>query len=182
MVHSTRRFVLSLTLCYFVHVLFNPFSIAITSLGEERDNLSAFRTFVWFALVCFYLFPLPLGVWGGLRLVIVALPGLFSYLFFFTALLHIYSNVISCTAMELVTDVQYCYRHSNVTCYRLTILLQANSKVTNLQKCCRLMLQPYRNITGRATAILWTYSDATNLQCYILTAILHTCNTITDLQ
>ena len=28
-------------------------------------------------------FPLPLGVWEGLRLVIVALPGLFSYLFFF---------------------------------------------------------------------------------------------------
>ena len=28
-------------------------------------------------------FPLPLGVWEGLRFVIVALPGLFSYLFFF---------------------------------------------------------------------------------------------------
>ena len=27
------------------------------------------------------LFPLPLGVWEGLRFVIVALPGLFSYLF-----------------------------------------------------------------------------------------------------
>ena len=27
------------------------FSIAITSLGEERANLSAFRTFVWFVLV-----------------------------------------------------------------------------------------------------------------------------------
>ena len=26
-------------------------------------------------------FPLPLGVWEGLRFVIVALPGLFSYLF-----------------------------------------------------------------------------------------------------
>ena len=25
---------------------FNPFSIAITSIGEERANLSAFRTFV----------------------------------------------------------------------------------------------------------------------------------------
>ena len=30
----------------------------------------------------FNLFPLPLGVWEGLRFVIVALPGLFSYLFF----------------------------------------------------------------------------------------------------
>ena len=36
MVYSTRRFVLSLSLCYFVLVFFSPFSIAITSLGEER--------------------------------------------------------------------------------------------------------------------------------------------------
>ena len=58
-----------------------PFSIAITSLEKERANLSAFRTFVRFALVCFCLFPLPLDVWEGLLFVIVALPGLFSYLF-----------------------------------------------------------------------------------------------------
>ena len=32
-------------------------------------------------LVWFYRFPHTLGVWKGLRLVIVALPGLFSYLF-----------------------------------------------------------------------------------------------------
>ena len=62
MVYSTRRFVLYLTLCYFVLVFSSPFSIAITSLGEERASLSAFRTFVRFALVWFYLFPLPLGV------------------------------------------------------------------------------------------------------------------------
>ena len=65
----------------FVLVLFIPFSIAITSLGEERANLSAFRTFVRFVLVWICRFPLPLGVWEGLRFVIVALPGLFSYLF-----------------------------------------------------------------------------------------------------
>ena len=53
-----------------------------TSLEEERANLSAFRTFVRFALVWFCLFPLPLGVWEGLRFVILALPGLFSYPFF----------------------------------------------------------------------------------------------------
>ena len=64
--------------CFF----FSPFVIAITSLGEERANLSAFRTFVRFVLVWICRFPLPLGVWEGLRLVIVALPGLFSYLFF----------------------------------------------------------------------------------------------------
>ena len=79
MVYSTRRFVLCLTLCYFVLVYFSPFGIAITSLGEE----SAFRTVAAFALVWFCLFPLPLGVWEGLRFVIVALLGLFSYLFFF---------------------------------------------------------------------------------------------------
>ena len=61
--------------------LFSPFSIAITSLGEERANLSAFRTFVRFVLVWICRFPLPLWVWEGLWLVIVALPGLFSYLF-----------------------------------------------------------------------------------------------------
>ena len=76
-VYSTRRF----ALCYFVLVFFSPVSIAITSLGEERANLSAFRTFVRFALVWFCLFPLPLRVWDGIRLVIVILPGLFSYLF-----------------------------------------------------------------------------------------------------
>ena len=61
-------------------MFFRPFSIAITSLGEERANLvSAFRMFVRFAFIWF---PLPLGVSEGLRFVIVALPGRFSYLFF----------------------------------------------------------------------------------------------------
>ena len=60
---------------------FSPFSIAITSLGEERANLSAFRMFDRFVLVWICRFPLPLYVWEGLRFVIVALPGLFSYLF-----------------------------------------------------------------------------------------------------
>ena len=63
-----------LFLCFF-----NPFSIAITSLGEERANLSAFRPFVRFVLVWICRLPLPLGFWEGLRFVIVALPGLFSY-------------------------------------------------------------------------------------------------------
>ena len=81
-VYSTRRFVLCLTLCHFVFVFFSPFSIAIILLGEERANLSAFRTFVRFVLVWICRLPLPLSVWEGLRFVIVALPGLFSYLFF----------------------------------------------------------------------------------------------------
>ena len=69
-------------LVFFYSCVFSPFSIAITSLGEERANLSAFRTFVRFVLVWFGRFPLPLGVWEELRFVIVAFPGLFSYLFF----------------------------------------------------------------------------------------------------
>ena len=90
-VYSTRRFVLCLTMCYFVLVFFfffffGPFSIAITSLGKERANLSAFRTFVRFVLVWFCRFSLPLGVWEGLGFVIVALPGLISYLFCVTFL------------------------------------------------------------------------------------------------
>ena len=51
-----------LTLCYFVLVFFSPFSIAITSLGEERANLSTFRTFDRFVLVWICRFLLSLGV------------------------------------------------------------------------------------------------------------------------
>ena len=69
----------------FCSCVFSPFSIAITSLGEERANLSAFRTFVRFVLVWICRFPLPLGVWEGLRFVIVALLGLFSYLFVYNS-------------------------------------------------------------------------------------------------
>ena len=79
---------------------FSPFSIAITSLGEERAILSAFRTFVRFALVWFCLFPLPLGVWEGLRFVIVALPGLFSYF-----LQHILLSDVVCIRFLLVSLV-----------------------------------------------------------------------------
>ena len=62
-------------------MFFSPFSIAITSLGEERANFSAFRTFVRILLVWFCRFSLLLGVWEGLRFVIVVLPALFSYPF-----------------------------------------------------------------------------------------------------
>ena len=68
-------------MCHFVLVFFSPFSFAITSPGEEKADLSVFRTFVRFVLVLICRFPLPLGVWEGLRFVIVALPGLFSYFF-----------------------------------------------------------------------------------------------------
>ena len=51
------RFVLGLTLCHFVLVFFSPFSIAITSLGEERANLSAFGTSVRIVLNWICRFP-----------------------------------------------------------------------------------------------------------------------------
>ena len=54
--------------CHFVLVFFSPFSIAITSLGEESYCLDwSVSSFSW--------------VWEGLRFVIVALPGPFSYFF-----------------------------------------------------------------------------------------------------
>ena len=68
MVYSTRRFVVRLSVCYFVLVFFSPFSIAITSLGEERANLSAFRAFVRsvLVLICRFLFLLGSGKGCGL--------------------------------------------------------------------------------------------------------------------
>ena len=95
MVCSTRRFVLCLTLCHYVLLFFSPFSIAITSLGEERANLSAFHRFVQFVLVWICRFPLPLGVTEGLRFVNVALHGLFllPFFFFFFFFFFITTNV-----------------------------------------------------------------------------------------
>ena len=59
--------------CYVI-----PFSIVITSLGEEGASLCASRAFVvCFERVSFCHFSLPLGVGGWLQFVIVALPGLF---------------------------------------------------------------------------------------------------------
>ena len=46
---------------------------SITSVGEERANLSA----IVYLLLCGFCserFPLPLGAWDGLRYFIVALP------------------------------------------------------------------------------------------------------------
>ena len=64
-------------------ILFLYFSVLLAlrlpCLGKRELILVLF---VRFAFVWFCLFPLPLGVWDGLRFVIVALPGLFSYLSF----------------------------------------------------------------------------------------------------
>ena len=79
-----RRFVLCLTLYFCVLVIFSPFNIAITSLGEILVPFVRVR----FAHVLVCLFPFSLGVWEGLRFIIMALPGLFSYLLFVFALMH----------------------------------------------------------------------------------------------
>ena len=81
----------------FCSCVFSPFSIAITWLGEEKANLSDFRTFFGLCLFRFVGF-LFLGVWEGLRFVIVALPGLFSYLFF----IYIFLNARRSTQSMLI--------------------------------------------------------------------------------
>ena len=54
---------------------------------------------VRFVLVWICQFPLPLGVWEGLRFVIVALPGLFSYLFLLILVALTTAGIKSCVAV-----------------------------------------------------------------------------------
>ena len=105
-VYSTRRFILCFTLCYFVLVFFSPFSTEITSLGEERANLSVFRTFFRFVLVWFCRFSLPLGVWEGLQFVIVAFPGLsLTFLCFMSVVFPDYLHLYFCSGLQCVVDL-----------------------------------------------------------------------------
>ena len=82
-VYSTRRFVVCLSMCHFVLVFFSPFSVAITSLGEERANLSAFLTFVRFVLV--WILSVSSSSWGLGRAAVCdyGTPWTFLFLFFF---------------------------------------------------------------------------------------------------
>ena len=83
---------------------------AIASLGEERANLSAFRTFVRFVLVWICRCPLPLGVWEGLWFVIVALPGLFSFVdeaAFLDLHLSIVDRFVSCKLYDKRDDFDF---------------------------------------------------------------------------
>ena len=57
----------------FVVYLYVNGSGSITSVGEERANLSAV-VYLELCGFCLEMFPLPLGAWDGLRLFIVALP------------------------------------------------------------------------------------------------------------
>ena len=85
----------------FCSCVFSTFSIAITSLGEETANLGAFRKFVRFVLLWICRFPLPLGVWEGLWFVIVALPGLFSYLCLYYVNVCIIICVVNSTCKKM---------------------------------------------------------------------------------
>ena len=66
-------------------ILFLCFSVLLVlrlpHFGKRELILVLFVRLFDFVLVWICRFPLPLGVWEGLRFVIVALPGLFSYLF-----------------------------------------------------------------------------------------------------
>ena len=66
-------------------ILFLCFSILLVlrlpRLGKRELILVLFVRLFDLCLFGFARFPLPLGVWEGLQFVIVALPGLFSYLF-----------------------------------------------------------------------------------------------------
>ena len=57
-----------LTVCHFVLVFFSHLSIAISSPGEERANLDVFLCVCSICAIWVCRFPLPLGVWEGLRL------------------------------------------------------------------------------------------------------------------
>ena len=109
-------------------MFFSPFSIATTSLWEERANLSTSRTFVRFALVWFCLFPLPLGAWEGLRFVIVALPGLFLPFFFFFFFFPIHNRI----RLTLFT-IPY-------------VILVIHSRQNNGLVQCHILCSPNRNL------------------------------------
>ena len=87
MVYTTGRFMFS-PVFFFVLILFSHFSIVIISLEEERAGLYASCASFYFTRVNHCPFYLPLGVRGWLRLVIVALPGLFYYLSFILYRFH----------------------------------------------------------------------------------------------
>ena len=75
-VYSTGRFVLCLALCFLVLL-----ALRLPRLRGRGLVLVLFVRLFDLCLFGFCRFTLPLGVWEGLRFVIVAFPGLFSYPF-----------------------------------------------------------------------------------------------------
>ena len=90
-------------LCFHVVVFcffFSPFSIVITSLGEERAGMCAY-----FACVDFSLSSPSICVEGWLRLVTVALHGLFYY--YFIIIIIIIRIIILLTSYSVTTVARY---------------------------------------------------------------------------
>ena len=150
-VYSTRRFVVCLSVCHFVLVFFSPFSIAITSLGEERANLSAFRTLVRFVLVWICRFPRLLGVCEGQRFVIVALPGLFSYLFIDTKL-KVYRSVVLPTLLYACETWTVYQRHAkrlndfHTSCLRKLLNIKWQDRIPDTEVLKRAGMQSVRTL------------------------------------
>ena len=69
-------------------------ALRLPRLGKRELLLVLFVRLFDLCLFGFVGFPLPLGVWEGLRFVIVALPGLFSYLVLVK--IHSYLPNLSC--------------------------------------------------------------------------------------
>ena len=118
----------------FVLVFFSPFSIVITSFGEERASLGDFRTVVRFALVWFCLFPLPLGVWEGLRFVIVAVLGLFSYLFFLDQT-DIFRSILFACVLKFFCMLYFGRAMQNPLNFSLTFLGHMRTAKAQIKLC-----------------------------------------------
>ena len=78
--------------------------LRLPHFGKRELILELFVRLFGLCLFRFSRFPLPLGVWEGLRFVIVALPGLFSYLFFPK------SRTYASTYIYFVQDNGHCER------------------------------------------------------------------------
>ena len=120
--------------CNLALVFFSHSSIGIASIGEERANISAFRTFVRFALVWFCLFPLSLSVWEELWLVVVALPGLFSSFVTVIVLQMFASDLCSfhCQGKTVLRDCVTIWVSSHIFCY---CLLCSSSPSVPVEDC-----------------------------------------------
>ena len=110
MVYSTRRFVLCLALCYFVFASINLFSIAITSLGEERANLSVFHTlFLICACLVLSIFSSSWSL-GRAAVCDCSTPSLsfFFFFFFFFFLFYLFIYVLLfffCNITQTITQI-----------------------------------------------------------------------------
>ena len=64
--------------CVILFLCFSVLLVLRLPRLEKRELILVFFVRLFLVLVWISRFPLPLGVWEGLRFVIVALPGLFS--------------------------------------------------------------------------------------------------------